>query len=176
MRKRSTAVALAVLAAFWLGPPALEAQEGAATKAVVHVMGLNGVPRNAKGVLAVEGGLLKFTRESVRSEVQASAIHEVLTGDDSQRVVRGTLQMLSTFAPYGGGRFLSLFRTKVDLLTVQFRDAEGGLHGVIFSLPDGAATGVKRQLLAAGARSSVSVEEEAAEKEKAEKEKKEKKP
>jgi len=29
------------------------------------------------------------------------------------------------FAPYGGGRFLSLFRSKVDTLSIQYRDAEG---------------------------------------------------
>ena len=62
--------------------------------------------------------------------------------------------MLSMAAPYGGGRFLSLFRTKIDTLTIRYRDAEGGLHGAIFTMPVGKADGIKKELLASGAHTT----------------------
>ena len=59
-------------------------------------------------------------------------------------------------APYGGGRFLSLFRKKIDTLTFKYRDAEGSLHGVIFTMPAGSADAIKGELVLQGARSSSS--------------------
>jgi len=44
---------------------------------------------------------------------------------------------MSMAAPYGGGRFLSLFRKKIDTLTVQYRDVNDGLHGAIFTTARG---------------------------------------
>ena len=58
-------------------------------------------------------------------------------------------------APYGSGRFLSLFRTKLDTLTIKYRDADGGLHGAIFTMPVGKAEVIKKELLAQGAHTSV---------------------
>jgi hypothetical protein len=58
--------------------------------------------------------------------------------------------------PYGSGRVLSLFATqKIDVLTLEYRDSNGGLHGVIFTLPKGQAPPVKRQLVGLGAHTSM---------------------
>jgi hypothetical protein len=59
------------------------------------------------------------------------------------------------FAPYGGGRFLSLFRSKIDTLTIEYRDADGALHGVIFTSPVGTAEVTKDELVGLGARTSI---------------------
>ena len=67
------------------------------------------------------------------------------------------LERLSMAAPYGGGRFLSLFRTKIDTLTIRYRDANGGLHGAIFTMPVGKADGIKKELLANGAHATAAV-------------------
>jgi hypothetical protein len=48
-----------------------------------------------------------------------------------------------------------LFQEKIDVLSVEYRDANGGLHGAIFTLPQGQAPPLKRQLLALGAHSSI---------------------
>jgi len=64
----------------------------------------------------------------------------------------GTLTM---FAPYESGRFLSLFRSKLDTLTIQYRDADGGLHGVIFTTPVGTADVIKNELIGLGAHTSI---------------------
>ena len=43
-------------------------------------------------------------------------------------------------------------RTKVDILTVSYRDDGGALHAAIFALPIGQAIDMRTQLVAAGAR------------------------
>jgi hypothetical protein len=65
------------------------------------------------------------------------------------------------FAPYGSGRFLSLFRTKIDTLSLTYTDSSGGVHGVLFALTEGNALGAKKALLSQGAKTSVPVEVEA---------------
>ncbi len=65
---------------------------------------------------------------------------------------------LGCCAPYGSGRFLSLFRTKLDTLTIKYRDADGGLHGAVFTMPVGKAEVLKKELLAQGAHTSVAPE------------------
>jgi hypothetical protein len=62
------------------------------------------------------------------------------------------------FGPYGSGRFLSLFRSKLDTLTLQYRDPDGGLHGLIFTMSVGRAELLKRQLVAQGAHTTVETE------------------
>ena len=151
---------------------ATAAQEREGVNGVTHVIGLENVARNAKGTLLVDDAALRFLSGSGRADIQLAWVQDVVTGDDSQRVVRGTLQALSMFAPYGGGRFLSLFRTKVDMLTIEYRDEAGGLHGVVLTLPDGAALVVKKQMVERGARTTVPVEEEMKKEEKEKKEEK----
>jgi hypothetical protein len=58
-------------------------------------------------------------------------------------------------APYDSGAALSLLlRTKVDILTVSYRDSGGGLHSAILVLPKGQAEQQRAQLIAAGAHPS----------------------
>ncbi len=128
---------------------------------VHHVIGLEGIKHDTKGTIVVSKDTLEFATGPTKSDVSIPTIQEVLTGADSKRMVGGTLGFLSGFAPYEGGRFISLFRTPIDTLTIQYRDANGGLHGVIFTLPQGQAGALKTQLVAQGAKTSVSVEEEA---------------
>lgn len=142
---------------------------------VHHVIGLEGIKHDTKGKIVVSKDTLEFATGPTKSDVSIPAIQDVLTGADSQRMVGGTIGFLSGFAPYEGGRFLSLFRTKLDTLTIQYRDTDGGLHGAIFTLAQGQGAALKTQLVAQGAKTSITVEEEA--KQKAESKKaKEKKP
>jgi hypothetical protein len=128
---------------------------GDAPVKVVVIKGLTGVKDNTKGTLTVGDGSMHFAHEALKSDLPTHSIEDVVTGDDSQRVIRGTLGTLSWFVPYGGGRFLSLFRTKLDTVTIKYRDADGGLHGAIFAMPVGQAEVVKKDLLAQGARTTV---------------------
>jgi len=127
---------------------------------VVHVIGLQGVKRGSKGEIEVSNDALEFASGATKRELPIASIQDALTGADSQRLVGGTLGFLTTFAPYGSGRFLSLFRTKIDTLTIAYRDSGGGLHGAIFTLPEGQAAALKKQMVDRGAKTSVSAEDE----------------
>jgi len=129
---------------------------------VTQVAGLSGVKSKTKGHLVVNGGNLNFTHEHLKVDLPVNSVEDVVTGNDSQRAVGGALGTLSMLAPYGGGRFLSLFRTKLDTLTIKYRDTDGGLHGAIFTMPVGKADLLKKDLLAAGAHTSVPTEAAAA--------------
>jgi hypothetical protein len=134
-------------------PPAVRVTD--APVKVVVVKGLEGVKDNTKGTIIVGDGSMHITHDATVSNLDTHSIEDVVTGDDSQRVIRGTLGTLSWFVPYGGSRFLALFRTKLDTVTIKYRDADGGLHGAIFTMPVGQAEVMKKDLLAQGARTTV---------------------
>jgi hypothetical protein len=144
-----------------IGPMVLasfaQQQPGSAVK-VVQIKGLLGIKDNTKGKLTVEGGSLHFVHETTKSDLAVASMEDVVTGADSQRVVHGTLGTLTMLAPYGSGRFLSLFRTKLDTLTIEYRDADGGLHGAIFAMPVGKADIIKKDLIAQGAHTTIAPE------------------
>ncbi len=148
------AIAVLILGALVATGGAQAPQTPAPVKAV-QLTGLTGVSKNTKGSLTVENGTLRFAYSGKSVDLPPTSMRDVVTGDDSQRVVRGTLGTLSMFGPYGSGRFLSLFRSKLDTLTIQYRDSDEGLHGAIFTTPVGTAEGIKAKLVAAGAPTSV---------------------
>ena len=127
---------------------------------VKQIKGLSGVKEKTNGVLVVDGQNLRFSHEQLKVDVPAASVEDVITGNDSQRLIHGTLGTLTMFAPYESGRFLSLFRTKLDTLTIKYRDTDGGLHGAIFTMAVGKADLLKKDLLAHGAHSSAPEVEE----------------
>jgi len=131
----------------------------AAGNKVVQVTGLTGVKANTKGILTVESGNLQFANSKSKVSVPLQSVEDVVTDNDSQRVFRGTFGTLTMFAPYGGGRFLSLFRSKLDTLTIQYRDADGGLHGAIFTMGVGKADPLKKVLVSQGAHTTIPIQE-----------------
>ena len=131
--------------------PMASAQPGSEPVKAVQLTGLVGVKDNAKGTLSVEKVGLHFAYAKGKSDVSAASIEDVTTGADSQAALGKTVTTVSMAAPYGGGRFLALFRTKIDTLTIEYRDTDGGLHGVIFTMPAGTAETIKKDLVAQGA-------------------------
>jgi len=125
------------------------------------VMGAPGVKGNSNGSLTVEKGRLHFVHSKNAIDIPAPLITDLVTGNDSQRAIRGTAGTISMFGPYGSGRFLSLFRSKLDTLTLQYRDPDGGLHGLIFTMSAGRAELLKEQLIAQGAHTTIETEKSA---------------
>jgi hypothetical protein len=152
MAPRRTAVLVSV-ALLFAGIEASigNAQETPAPVKAVQLLGLTGVKQNAKGTLRVEKGNLQFVHGKTNADITAASIQDIVTGDDTQRSVGGTVGVMSMAAPYGGGRFLSLFRKKIDTLTIQYRDVGGALHGAIFTMPVGTANAIKTELVSGGA-------------------------
>src|SRR5713101_5641908 len=134
--------------------PVGSAQQVSDPVKVVQLTGLAGIKDKAKGTLSVENGHLHFVHGKASFDLSAASIRDVVTGGDSQRAVGGTIGMMSMAAPYGGGRVLSLFRSKIDTFTVLYRDADGGLHGAIFTMPVGTADVIKKVLVAQGAHTT----------------------
>jgi hypothetical protein len=122
---------------------------------VTQIKGLSGVKDKTSGRLMVHGQTLHFSHEMMKVDVPTEAVEDVITGADSQRLIHGMLGTLTMFAPYESGRFLSLFRTKLDTLTIKYRDTDGGLHGAIFTMAVGKADQLKKELLAHGAHTTV---------------------
>jgi hypothetical protein len=44
------------------------------------------------------------------------------------------------------------------MLTIKYRDADGGLHGVIFTVPLGKAELIKKELIAQGAHTTIATQ------------------
>jgi len=157
MKFRSVAIPLGIALLFaGLRIPEGKAQEAphlAKQIQAVHLIGLNGVKDNAKGKLSVEDGKLHFVYGKASSDISINSIQDVVAGADSKKAVGKTVGTVSMAAPYGGGRFLSLFRKKIDTLTIQYRETGGALHGVIFTMQSGTADDLKKDLVAQGAHS-----------------------
>jgi hypothetical protein len=153
LRSRTIVVA-AALVFVGLASTVAKAQLTSGPVKAHQLTGLTGVKQNANGILSVENGQLHFAYTKGSADVRATSIEDVVTGADSQVAVGNTVHMISMAAPYGGGRFLSLFRKKIDTLTVEYRDGDGGLHGAIFTMPVGAAAVIKRELVAQGAHTN----------------------
>jgi hypothetical protein len=137
----------------------VDAQQNPTVLKAVQLTGLPGVKENSKGRLSVENGSLHFISGKTTSDVNASSIQDVVTDTDSQKAVGKTIGTLSMAAPYGGGRVVSLFRKKIDTLTVEYRDGDGAFHGVIFTMPLGTADGIKKGLIEQGAHTKVATEQ-----------------
>ena len=125
------------------------------------VMGGVTVKNNSVGTLSVIGSVLQFATAKTKVEVEASSILDISTNEDSRQDITGVAHLATAAIPYGGGRVLSLFSHKVDVLTVEFKDANGGYHGAVLVLPQGKAASFKKQLVAMGAKASHPLAEDA---------------
>jgi hypothetical protein len=162
MKRVLFAVLLLVLSPFILPSNAQQpAAPIAAPVKVNQITGLAGVKNKTKGSITIENGNLRFAQGKTNVDLAATSMQDVVTGKDSQRAIHGTLGTLTSVAPYGSGRFLSLFRTKLETLTIKYRDADGSLHGAIFTMPVGNAEALKKELVAHGAHTSVPIQEDA---------------
>jgi len=126
------------------------------------VIGGEKIKNGSHGTLSVVGSSLRFATGKAKMEVDASSILDISTNEDSRQDITGAAKLATMAIPYGGGRVLSLFSHKVDVLTVEFKNANGGYHGAIFVLPQGQAAPIKKQLVAMGAKASVPLAEPAA--------------
>lgn len=125
------------------------------------VIGGETIKNSSVGTLSVVGSSLQFATSKAKIAVQASSILDISTNEDSRQDITGAAKLATMAIPYGGGRVLSLFSHKVDVLTVEFKDATGSYHGTVFVLPQGQAAPIKRQLVAMGAKASVPLAETA---------------
>ncbi|HXH48349.1 MAG TPA: hypothetical protein VNM47_03165 [Terriglobia bacterium] len=122
-----------------------------------HVLGLEHFKRGAKGRLIIAGKELRFESGASVATISIQSIQDVFTGEENQQLVRGKTGLLVELAmPYESSRIVSLLASrKVDILTLEYRDTNGGIHGVIFTLPKGQAAALMRLLVGQGANAVV---------------------
>ncbi len=126
------------------------------------VIGGETLKNNSVGTLSVVGSSLLFVSGKHKVNVDAPSILDISTHDDSRQDITGAAKVVTMAIPYGGGRVLSLFSHGVDVLTLEFKDANGGFHGAVFVLSQqGQAAPFKKQLITMGAKASVPLAESA---------------
>lgn len=137
------------------GPSSTDVQQQQRPIKSVEIIGLDGVKDKTGGRLTIGDGKLYFSHSGTKSEIPVTSMEDVVTAGDSQRIIRGALGTMSMFAPYESGRVLAMFRSKIDSLTIKYRDDNGGLHGAIFTMPKGTAEPLKRALIKEGAHTTI---------------------
>ena len=120
---------------------------------VTHVLGFEGVRHNVSGNFRIQGDTLQFQRDGdPDAQVNISSIQDIFVEDEDKQVGGMAMTLAKAATPYGGGRVVSLFaHKKYDVLTVEYRDKNGGLHGAIFQLGKGQGQTFKKDLVIDGA-------------------------
>ena len=121
-----------------------------------HLLGLEGARDNASGTLSIQGDALQFRKEGKpAATIKIDSIRGVFVGEESREVGGVPMTLGKAAAPYGGGRVVSLFaHKKYDTVSLQYVDADGGIHGSIFQLNKGQGEALRKELVSHGAHLS----------------------
>jgi len=123
------------------------------TPEVKCVVGFDNIKPDTRGTLTFLPTGLQFTTDKQKGEILTASITDVFAGQESRQDVSGMAgTVVKAGIPYGGGRVVSLFSHKVEVLTVEFNDEHGGFHGAIFVLANGKATELRNALVKQGAK------------------------
>ena len=109
-------------------------------------------PANANGDLSINGDILRFQKaDGSSAQVMVSSIRDVVL-DEQDKEVGGTPMALGRAAtPFGGGRVIALFaHKKYDIVTVEYSDLAGGVHGALFQMNKGQGQVLSQVLLPEG--------------------------
>ena len=147
-----------LLLAAWPGSLFAQSSHDANTKpdativSARHVMGLEGVRKTVPGQLTVASDGLQFQKNGGAAvELRTASILSVFTGQQDKQVGGIPVVLGRAATPYGGGRVIALFsHKKYDTLTLEYRDANGGIHAAIFQLAKGQAELIQNELAAKG--------------------------
>jgi hypothetical protein len=114
-----------------------------------HLLGFPNTKNNCNGTLSVKNDALRFEQDAKpAAEVKIASVQGVFLGSESKQVGGTPAKIGKAAAPFGSGRVVSLFaHKKYDTLTVEYVDADGGVHGAIFQVKDGQATHVRQELV-----------------------------
>jgi hypothetical protein len=120
-----------------------------------HLLGLPNTKNNCKGTLSTQDNALRFQQSGKSvAQVDIASVRDVFLGEETMQVGGLPMKIGKAAAPYGGGRVVSLFaHKKYDTLTLEYVDADGGVHGAIFQVTKGQGELVKNELMARGVSS-----------------------
>ena len=114
-----------------------------------HLLGFPNTKNNCNGTLSVKDDALRFEQDAKpAAEVKIASVQGVFLGSESKQVGGTPAKIGKAAAPFGSGRVVSLFaHKKYDTLTVEYVDADGGVHGAIFQVKEGQAGHVRQELV-----------------------------
>jgi hypothetical protein len=117
-----------------------------------HLLGFDNAKNNSTGTLSVQNDSLQFQQNGKPgAQVRIGSVRDVFLGGESKQVGGLPMTLGKTAAPFGGGRVVSLFaHKKYDTLTLEYVDADEGIHGAIFQLTKGQGELVRNELIARG--------------------------
>ncbi len=117
-----------------------------------HLLGFANARNNSTGTLFVQDDSLQFQQNGKPgAKVKIASVRDVFLGAESKQVGGLPMTLGKTAVPFGGGRVVSLFaHEKYDTLSLEYVDADGGIHGAILQLKTGQAELVKNALVAQG--------------------------
>ena len=117
-----------------------------------HLLGFANARNNSTGTLSVQDDSLQFQQNGKPgAQVKIGSVRDVFLGAESKQVGGLPMTLGKTAAPFGGGRVVSLFaHKKYDTLTLEYVDADEGIHGAIFQLAKGQGELVRNELIAQG--------------------------
>ena len=140
-----------------LAAPAQQITQAGNTSALfstqaTHLLGFANARNNSAGTLSVQGDSLQFQQNGkTGAKVKIALVRDIFLGAESKQVGGLPMTLGKTAAPFGGGRVVSLFaHKKYDTLTLEYLDADKGIHGAIFQLAKGQGELVKNELIAQG--------------------------
>jgi hypothetical protein len=117
-----------------------------------HLLGFANSRDNSTGTLSVQDDSLQFQQNGKPgAKVKIALVRDVFLGAESKQVGGLPMTLGKTATPFGAGRVVSLFaHKKYDTLTLEYVDADQGIHGAIFQLEKGQGELVKSELIAQG--------------------------
>ena len=117
-----------------------------------HLLGLENTKSNCDGTLSIHDNTLQFQRDGKPgAEVEITSVRQVFLNEESKQVGGMPMTVGKVAAPYGAGRVVSVFAHKnYDILTLDYVDVDGGVHGAIFQLSKGQGDLVRNELVARG--------------------------
>jgi hypothetical protein len=135
------------------------AQEQAANAVVSNspvqaraILGLEGISKNALGILAIENDALVFrVKQGPISTTPIASIQDVNLSQQDKQVGGIPMTLGKAAVPFGGGRAIGLFsHKKYDFVTVSYVDSNGSLRGAIWQLNKGQIGDLAKELESRG--------------------------
>src|SRR5208282_785905 len=105
-------------------PAAPQASPTSTIQNVQCVIGCENIKPNSKGTISVVPTGLHFATDKDSADISTTSIEDIFVGNQSRQDVSGVGGTVAKAAiPYGGGRIVSLFSHKVEVLSVEYVDS-----------------------------------------------------
>jgi hypothetical protein len=148
---RSFILSCGFLLAFTAAAPAARQNNPDGSISARCVIGLAGIKHNAEGGLRAKNGQLEFHTSKSDASIPASSIESMFVGAEFTQNGGKELAGNKSNVPNGDDAASSAFvHSRVDMLTVVYRDSTGGLHAAVLALPKNHGDGMLAALIAQG--------------------------